>query len=99
MAKIYALVNDTHGWNVLCDIIRYFQENIVMFDMAEMRDRQCRYHVDGVDSGLYLQYQNEVESMGLFPSAVELSWTDMPFVQCIVGSVDTSDIGIVRMDK
>ena len=64
-----------------------------------MCDRECRYHTYGTHSGIYLQYQNEAESMGLFPSAPEFPWTDMPFVQCIMGSSHNSDIGIVRLDK
>ena len=67
--------------------------------MAEMRDGQCRHYVYRADSRVYLQYKDEAESMGLFPSATELSRTDMPVVQCIVGGADTSYTCIVRTDK
>ena len=91
--------NDIDRGNVFCGAVRDIQKNCIMVCMAEMYYRQCSYNFDGIFVGIFVQYKDEAEGMGLFKTADEFSWTDMPVVQLFVGDTDYSDTCTVRTDK
>ena len=99
LEKLYTLVNGADGRNVFCNIIQDIQKNRVMFTVDKMYYRQCSYNFDGIFVGIFVQYKDEAEGMGLFKTADEFSWTDMPVVQLFVGDTDYSDTCTVRTDK
>ena len=99
LEKLYTLVNGADGRNVFCNIIQDIQENRIMFNVDKMCCWQYGYNSDRIFIWVCVQYQNEAEGMGLFKTADEFSWTDMPVVQLFVGDTDYSNTCTVRTDK
>ena len=93
---LYPLDNDFDGGNVFCGAVQDIQKNCFMVCMAEMRDGKCSDNPDRAYCRVYLQYQNAYESMGLFRTAFEFSRSDMPVIQCIMGSADIAYTCVVR---
>ena len=91
--------NDIDRGNVFCGAVQDIQKNSFVVGMAEMYHRKCSHNAYRTHCRVYIQYKNAHESMGLFTTAVEFSWTDMSFIQCIVGSSYNSYTCVVRIDK
>ena len=96
MEALDRLGKDLDGGNVLCGAVQDIQKNCFMVCMAEMRDGKCSDNPDRAYCRVYLQYQNAYESMGLFRTAFEFSRSDMPVIQCIMGSADIAYTCVVR---